>query len=406
MLRFVAPAGTPLRLAQILGSLKTAASSNGHAGHGLAALSDRFHVKHVFGASSGRAALWLILRSLHRLRPEREVVAVPAYTCFSVAASIARAGLKILPLDLDPHTFEFDPSQLGLLAGHKVLCVIACNLFGFPNDLSSIRQAAQEQGAYMIDDAAQALGATRNGQFAGTLGDVGLYSLGRGKALGSIEGGLIVTNAADIAEAIQAEAVGLQAPSSAHGAWLLFEMLAYSILLRPHLFWIPNSLPFLKLGTTEFNPAFATDELHRLSLALLPQLLAELAEVNEIRRANASAVREALAGNPNFEFPMPAASSFPTFVRLPVLAHNREMRKRAVADLRRAGLGASPFYPSAICDIAGIEPYMAGRDFHRQRAESISQRLFTLPVHSLVTFQDIEQMGRILRTIPGGGFSK
>lgn len=406
MLRFVPPAGTPLRLAQVFGSLKTAASSNGHAEQSLRALSHRLHVKHVFGASSGRAALWLILKSLRRLRPERDVVAVPAYTCFSVPASVVRAGLKILPLDVDPHTFEFDPSQFALLAGHNVLCIIACNLFGFPNDLFSIRQAAEAQGAYVIDDAAQALGATRNGQFAGTLGDVGFYSLGRGKALGSVEGGLIVTNAAEIAEAIQAEAAGLNTPSSTYGAWLFFEMLAYSALLRPHLFWIPNSLPFLKLGTTEFNPAFPTDELHRLSLALLPKLLADLTETNEIRRANASAVRKALADNTNFEFPAPAANSFSTFVRLPVLARNQELRERAVADLRGAGIGASPFYPSAICDIAGIGPYMCGPDFHRPKAECVPQRLFTLPVHPLVTSRDIERMARILGTIPDGGSSK
>jgi dTDP-4-amino-4,6-dideoxygalactose transaminase len=180
-------------------------------------------------------------------------------------------------------------------------------------------------------------------------------------------------------------------------------MLAYSVLLRPRLFWIPNSLPFLKLGTTEFNPAFATDELHRFSLALLPQLLADLTEINEIRRANASAIREALAGNTNFEFPAPAANSFSTFVRLPVLASNPEVRERAVTHLRAAGIGASPFYPTAICDIPGIGPYMSEPDFHCQKAESISQRLFTLPVHPFVTSQDIEQMGRILRTVPNEG---
>lgn len=399
MPRFIPPAGAPLKMADIVSSVKTAASSSDHATECFAAVARRFQVKHVFGTLSGRAGLWLILRSLHRLNPERDVVAVPAYTCFSVPAAIARAGLKIFPLDVDPRSFELDLSQLAALPDNKLLCVIACNLFGFPSELSTICKAAQTRGAYVIDDAAQAFGAARNGRYAGTFGDVGLYSLGRGKALGSIEGGLIVTNSEQIAATLQAEAADLGEPSLAHGVWLLCEMLAYSVLLRPNLFWIPNSMPFLKLGTTEFNPSFALGRIPALSAALLPELLGSLDEVNGTRRANAKALREMMEGSSKFEFPVPAANTRACFVRLPVLGCDKELRDRAVATLRSAGIGATAFYPSAICDIAGVESYMSQPDFHREKAESLSQRLFTLPVGPFVTTQDLERITNILGTI-------
>jgi len=396
MLRFVPPAGAPLEIRQILHALKTSLSSNGRAGECFTSCAARLNVQYVFGVSSGRAALWLILRSLQHLRPERDVVAVPAYTCFSVPASIVRAGLKIHPVEIDPHTLDFDPAQLDALPDKKLLCIITSNLFGFVNDLPRVRQAAQAKGAFVLDDAAQALGALRNGQFAGTLGDVGLYSLGRSKAVAAMEGGLIVTNSEEIARIAQEEAKNLNAPSLTHGAWLLLEMLIYSVLLRPRLYWIPNSLPFLKLGVTEFNPAFPTEELHSLCQALLPRLLDGLQETNQIRRANARAIAEALAGNLDFEFPRPGLNTSPTFVRLPLVARDELTRERALGRLRSAGIGASSFYPSAICDIAGIGPHMSARDFHRKRAELLSQRLLTLPVNPFVRPQDLERMVDIL----------
>jgi len=327
------------------------------------------------------------------------VVALPAYTCFSVPASVVRAGLKVQPVEVDPHTLDFDLSQLETLPDKKLLCIITSNLFGFVNDLPGIRKAAQAKGAFVLDDAAQALGATRNGQFAGTLGDVGLYSLGRGKAVAAMEGGLIVTNSEEIARIMQEEAKNLNLPSLTHGARLLLEMVVYSVLLRPSLYWIPNSLPFLKLGVTEFNPAFPTDELHSLCRALLPRLLDGLQEINEIRRANARAIAEALAGNPDFDFPRPAPSTHPTFVRLPVVARDKVTRERAVSRLRNAGIGASSFYPNAICDIEGIEPHMSVRDFHQKHAELLSQRLLTLPVNPFVRPQDLERMVDILTAL-------
>jgi perosamine synthetase len=399
MLRFVPPAGVPLRLAHIVRALKTVLTSNGRAAECLTSIAARLHVKYVFGVSSGRAAMWLVLRSLLRLQPERNVVALPAYTCFSVPASVVRAGLKLHPIEIDQHTLDFDLSELDALPDKKLLCIITSNLFGFVNDFSRIQQAAQAKGTFVLDDAAQALGAMRNGQLAGTLGDVGLYSLGRGKAVAAMEGGLIVTNSEEIARALQGEAKNLDAPSLSHGAWLLLEMLVYSILLRPPLYWIPNALPFLKLGATEFNPAFPTDELHSLCQALLPQLLDELQAINQVRRANARTICQALAGNPEFDLPTPAPNTHPTFVRLPVVARDRVTRERAVSRLRSARIGASSFYPGAICDIAGIEPYMSARDFHRKHAELLSQRLFTLPVNPFVRPQDLERMVDILTAL-------
>jgi perosamine synthetase len=333
------------------------------------------------------------------MHPDREVVAVPAYTCFSVPAAIVRAGLKIYPVEIDPKTLDFDTEQLAAVPEEKLLCIVPCNLFGFPNDIPAVRYAARAKGAYVIDDAAQALGSTRDGKLAGTLGDVGIYSLGRGKSVGSVAGGLLVTDSDEIAATIQSEHKDLAASGTADGGRLLLKMFSYSLLLHPRLFWIPNSLPFLKLGTTEFEPSFPARGIHPLSLALLQLLLGNLDGVNQVRRTNAEKITGALRGSRNFEFPTPGASSQPTFLRLPVVARDHATRHRAIALLRDAGIGATAFYPSAICDIPGVKEHMSESSFHRVHAEELSRRLLTLPVHPFVQPKDIERMVDILTTL-------
>ncbi len=396
MLRFVPPAGTPLEVMDILHAWKASVSAKGKEKDSLEALGARLRVRHILGASSGRAALWLVLKALHRLRPERNVVALPAYTCFSVAASVVRAGLKLHPLEMDPATLDADTSGLDTLPRDKLLCILTSNLFGFVNDVSLYKRIAGETGAFLVDNAAQALGAARAGNLAGTAGDVGIYSFGRGKALAAMEGGAIVTNKDELARALREEQSQLRNSSLLHRAWLLVELFAYSALLPPRLYWIAEGMPFLKLGTTEFDTGFPVHSLDSLSGKLIVHLLDRLGEINQIRCANAARITEALDGYGALRFPQPAPECQPTMVRLPVIARDESTRTRAVIRLRQAGIGATAFYPSAICDIPGIERYLAIGNCHRKKAERLSRTLFTLPVHPFVEQRDIERIIDIL----------
>lgn len=398
MMRFVPPAGSPLKVRYVLHSLSTL-PSNGHARAHLQALAPRFAAKYLFGASSGRAALAVALETLRRLRPDRDVVAIPAYTCFSVAAAIVRSKMKIRLIDVDPSTLDFDPAELTRLHDEKLLCIVPCNLFGFPNEMGLVHDVAQNTGCFVIDDAAQALGSTRNGSRAGTRGDLGIYSLGRGKSLGSVGGGLLITASDEIADALQAEPRLHAGRGGNSTGKMLGKMLSYSVFVHPTLYSIPNSMPFLKLGTTEFDPAFEIGPLHPMTLGLLGNLLGELDEINERRQRNAAAIRDAIRGNDAFTFPMPAPGACPTFVRLPVVARDAAVRDAAVARLRAAGIGATAFYPSAICDIPGIEAHMAMPGLHCAKAEDLSRRLLTLPVHPFVEPHDIDRMAKVLNAL-------
>jgi len=253
--------------------------------------------------------------------------------------------------------------------------------------------------AHGDDAAAQALGATDKGRYAGTRGDAGLFSLGRGKAATVLEGGIVVTECDNIAEAVADAIASLPEPGILHEVSILLQMLAYAAFLHPRLYWLPNALPWLNLGVTEFVPSFRTEQLSNLARNLLSEVLKKLDAANQIRRDNAMFVRSGLEADGRLVSPMPAAGADAVYIRMPLIAPDPESRQEAVHQLRKAGIGASTFYPSAICDIEGIRPYMARRDFHCRNAEELSRRLFTVPTHPYVQRRDLQKIVDILNEV-------
>ncbi|MBE0669596.1 MAG: aminotransferase class I/II-fold pyridoxal phosphate-dependent enzyme, partial [Anaerolineales bacterium] len=143
-------------------------------------LKEYFRTGHAFLTSSGKAALFLILSALKTLSGKTKVI-IPAYTCFSVPSAIRLAELEIVLCDLQPGTFDFDYSSLERLIDDDVLCIVPTHLFGIPADLQKVRELCGNRKIFIVEDAAQAMGAEFKGKKLGTFGDAGIFSLGRGK---------------------------------------------------------------------------------------------------------------------------------------------------------------------------------------------------------------------------------
>lgn len=141
---------------------------------------------------SGTAALTVALTALSEYARSRREVAIPAFTCPLVPLAIRRAGLVPRLVDLLPGSFDMDPQRLEDACGPQTLAVVPTHLGGRTADVASANAIAHAAGALTIEDAAQALGARIDGRFAGTLGDIGFYSLAAGKGLSIFEGGLLI----------------------------------------------------------------------------------------------------------------------------------------------------------------------------------------------------------------------
>jgi perosamine synthetase len=399
--RYVAPSGAPIGvgdLARWVGRLLSADDPRVALRRQLSAA---LGVEHCFLTSTGRAGLTLILQALRDLTPgDRTEVVLPSYTCYSVAASIVKAGLTPRIADVRLDTLDYDPTSLAQLDTTRVVAMIATNLYGTPNDMPGLAAFARSRGIRLIDDAAQAFGAHVDGRPSGTWGDVGLYSFDKGKNVSAIDGGVIVTASADVAAAVARRTAGLPAPSFSDSASAIVKLAAYATLLRPSLYWIPNSIPQLGLGTTMYTTEFPLDAMSRSLAALASTMAPKGRAFMAARTERADAIRGRLESRSGLTFVARRARTAPACLRLPVLAENGALKVRLIEALNRAGIGATGSYPTSIADIPALAGTLQGAtDCEGGRA--VAERIFTLPTHPLVRPRDIDRLVNAIERVLG-----
>ena len=181
-MRTLPPSGSPIQAGDLLACWS---SSDDPVGQLSTAIRERFGVKHTFFAANGRGAMTLLLTALaqRETRPEKQYVVLPSYTCYSVAASVLKAGLQVIICDVDPSSLAFDRTQLESIDFDEVLAIVSANLYGIPNDLIWLESVARRYNTYLIDDAAQCLGGTLSNRPVGTFGTAGIFSFDKGKVI-------------------------------------------------------------------------------------------------------------------------------------------------------------------------------------------------------------------------------
>jgi len=357
-----------------------------------------FGVRHCFFVSSGRAAMTLILRSLMVLSNRRKTeVIVPSYTCYSVPASIRKAGLTVRVCDVDRVTFGYDLRRLERMDFSNVLCIVTSNLYGIPDDLSAIERIATRNGILLIDDAAQCMGGRMDGRFAGTFGDAGLFSLDKGKNITTIEGGIIVTRFDGMADALRIECERLPGSDLTRCAVNFLKMILYAAFLRPGLYWIPNRLPFLGLGTTVYTEEYPVEKYQAFLAGLGVRLLERLREINLVRMGNAQFLLKELKGTPFLVIPEVPENTSPVFLRFPVRILDEERRARCISELNRLEISASPSYPGAVNDLPAVRKDLSEEESLLPNGRALARQIVTLPTHPYVHHDDLVTMVDVLR---------
>jgi perosamine synthetase len=183
-------------------------------------------VKHAVAASSGTAALHLIVKALG-LGPGDEVL-VPSFTFTASVNAFLYEGCVPKFVDIEPDTKNLDPADLERKITPRTKALMAVDVFGHPAEWDEIRRVADKHGLKVIDDSCEALGAEYKGVKVGRFGNAAAFSFYPNKQMTLGEGGVVVTDDAQVARL--ARSLRNQGRSEM-GAWLFHERLGYNYRL-------------------------------------------------------------------------------------------------------------------------------------------------------------------------------
>lgn len=273
-----------------------------------AELASTLGVRHAVAVSSGTDAILVALMALG-IGPGDEVI-TPTFSFFATAGSVVRVGARPVFVDVDPLTLNVDPARVLDAITPRTKAIIPVHLYGLCADMDPIIDAAAARGMYVIEDAAQAIGATYRGRPAGTLSDIACFSFFPTKNLGAFgDAGLVTTKDEALASKVR--------------------------LLRNH-----GAQP--KYYHHLIGGNFRLDA---LQAAVLRVKLPHLARWNEQRRANAATYRELFdrAGvTSRLCLPVEPQGMTHTYHQYVVRVPNRDGLK---AHLASRGVGTEIYYP-------------------------------------------------------------
>ncbi|MCE0497074.1 MAG: DegT/DnrJ/EryC1/StrS family aminotransferase [Methylacidiphilales bacterium] len=127
-------------------------------------------------------------------------VILPTFTIISCAAAIVRTGATPVVVDSDPVTWNMDVNQVSAKITPRTKAIMVVHIYGLPVDMDPILSLAEKHGLKIIEDAAEMIGQTYKGRPCGSLGDIGTLSFYPNKHMTTGEGGMVLTNDAELAE--------------------------------------------------------------------------------------------------------------------------------------------------------------------------------------------------------------
>ncbi len=395
--RTLPPAAAPIPLKDIVLSLPSCFSDSTGDFCFEDEIKQEFEQRYCILVSSGKAALVLILKALQKLYPERDEVLISAFTCYSVPAAIKRAGLKIKLCDTGAASLDLDQKQLRKIieadnTENKILCVLVTHLFGCPADFAGIKEIVGDK-IPIVEDAAQALGEEIENKKMGTLADVGFFSLGRGKALSTMEGGVIVTNRNDLGNILTDLLKKIEISSVFDKLKLAVKTILTTVLQHPVLFCLPKALPFLRLGETIYEEEFPIGQMSSFQKKLGIHWYDRLKGHRKVRLKNIAYWEKKILKAIALICKRRESISL---IRLPVLMQSTKDRDTICMESEYVGCGLMPTYPTPVNEIPQISREFVGQQF--PNAKKLAQCLLTIPVHDYVKEEDRMQIMKLINS--------
>ncbi len=301
----------------------------------------------AIATSSGTTALHIALMA-HGVGEGDEVITTP-FTFMASINTILFVGAKPVFVDIQPDTFNIDPDLIEAAITPRTRAILPVHLYGQPCEMDRIMQIAEAHDLVVIEDAAQAIGATFDGKPVGGFG-TGCFSLYATKNIMSAEGGMITTSDPDVAEKCRM--------LRNHGMQRRYhhEMLGYNF------------------RTTDVHAAIGLAQINRLD------------SLTQARQQNAAYLNAHIT---SVITPIQRPNVGHVWHQYTVRLDGGRDRDAAVETLRDAGVGTGIFYPIPAYRQTHLVKMGFGNE-HHPVTEKMVDEVFSLPVHPLLTQEDLE----------------
>ena len=319
-------------------------------------------VEHAVAVANGTLALDASLKAL-KLGPGDEVV-TSAFSFVASSNCVLFQGAKPVFADIDPRSFDMDPSDVAEKITAKTKAIIPVHLYGQPAEMDALTEIAEDHGIALVEDAAQAHGAEYKGRKVGGLGDVGCFSFYATKNMTTGEGGIITTNNSELARKVR--------------------------LLRNH--GDTGKYRHVILG---YNYRMS-----EASAAVGSVQLGKLDELNERRKENASVLTRGIEKISGLTPPRVKDDVRHVFYQYVIRVENDYPvdRDELAGHLTKRGVGVAVHYPTPIYGQPFYEELGYGKTVCPM-AEDASKRVLSLPVHPSVTEEDIIYVLDVLKEV-------
>lgn len=363
-------------------------------------------VKHGYSFSSGRVALFGILKALNV--GDGDDVLVQAPTHVVVANAVKYTGARPVFVDSTADTCNVNLAALEQALTAQTRAIILQHTFGIPADLDAVLHTAGQRGIPVIEDCVHALGASYRGAHVGSLGRAAFFSTEETKTISTTMGGMAVTHDDSLAAQLQIFQQQCAFPSRWLTARYLAKLISYHLLTEPHLHQYTRAL-YEALGSRNPLPGPTTREEisgarpagyeRRLSNAQALVGLRQLQRIDQnlAHRAKIAAAFRGRLQPLGFAMPHPPPGATPAYVRFPVCVEDRRSVVEAAA--RHAVLGT--WFTSVLEEAVdpGVGGYAAGSC---PAAEVLSQCLVNLPTHERVSLRDVDAIVTALSAAKSG----
>jgi len=317
-------------------------------------------VEHAVAVSSGTTALHLIVKSLGL--GARDEVLVPSFAFASSVNAILYEGAKPVFVEMDPQTYNLDVSDLEHRITHRTRAIMAVDVFGVPADWKALSRIADRHRLMLIDDCCEALGAEFQGRKLGAFGHAGAFAFHPNRQITTGEGGMIVTDRADLAALARSYA---NQGRSAMGACLEFDRMGYNYRMN------------------EMSAALGVSQLGRIE-AILAR-----------RERVARMYSERLEGMAGVTAPRPVTWGKRSWFVYVVTLDEGLDRDGVIQRMAQEGIPSrgyfspihtQPYIRTLYGDLAGTLPV----------TEALARRTLALPFHNQLTERDIERVLSVL----------